>query len=168
MNHMWILKNSKDIWITWKTNITWVTSPVVTWLEDVLTGSMLCTCLTFSPRFFLTRVVVQVPWLPEVTECHVTPFGPPPSSSSSFFYKCIYIVFQNWDESSWNNCLLETMQVGIKFAFSFICIRNRKLRNIRPMGPFDRKWHYETSPRSDLMSCEVFGVPVGVRNLDRK
>jgi hypothetical protein len=115
---------SEDTW----PDITWVTSPEVTWLEDVLTGSMLCTCSTFSPRFFLTRVVVQVPWLPEATEGRVTLFGGP-------------------------LCM---------------CMRNRKLRNICPMGPFDRKWRYETSPRSDLMSCEPFGVPLGVRNLDRK
>ena len=27
----------------------------------------------FSPRFFLTIAVVQIPWLLEVTEAHVTP-----------------------------------------------------------------------------------------------
>ena len=42
------------------------------------------------------------------------------SSSSSSLYACIYIVFQNWEESSWNSFLLETMQVGIKFTISFI------------------------------------------------
>jgi hypothetical protein len=29
----------------------------------------------FSPRFFLTIAVVQIPWLLEVTEAHVTPKG---------------------------------------------------------------------------------------------
>jgi hypothetical protein len=48
----------------------------------------------FFPALFFTRVVVQVPWLPEATEGHVTPFGGP-------------------------LCM---------------CMRNRKLRNIRPMG----------------------------------
>jgi hypothetical protein len=42
------------------------------------------------------------------------------SSSSSSLYACIYIVFQNWEESSWNRFLLETMQVGFKFTISFI------------------------------------------------
>jgi hypothetical protein len=28
----------------------------------------------------------------------------------------LYIVFQIWEESSWNSFLLETMQVGIKFT----------------------------------------------------
>ena len=32
----------------------------------------------------------------------------------------LYIVFQNWEESSWNRFLLETMQVGIWFTISFI------------------------------------------------
>ena len=31
----------------------------------------------FSPRFFLTIAVVQIPWLLEVTEAHVTPKGVP-------------------------------------------------------------------------------------------
>jgi hypothetical protein len=41
----------------------------------------------------------------------------PPSSS---LFTCIYIVFQNWDESSWNSFLLETMQLGIAFTILFI------------------------------------------------
>jgi len=46
--------------------------------------------------------VVQVPWLPEVTEGHVTPKGVP---------------------------------LGVR-------MRNRKLHNIRPGGPFHRKWRH--------------------------
>jgi hypothetical protein len=41
----------------------------------------------------------------------------PPSSS---LFTCIYIVFQNWDESSWNSFLLETMQLGITFTILFL------------------------------------------------
>jgi hypothetical protein len=40
----------------------------------------------------------------------------PPSSS---LFTCIYIVFQNSDESPWNSFLLETMQVGITFTILF-------------------------------------------------
>jgi hypothetical protein len=39
-------------------------------------GSMFCACPDFPRAFFLT-IVVQVPWLPEVTEGHVTPKGFP-------------------------------------------------------------------------------------------
>ena len=44
----------------------------------------------------------------------------PPLPPSTSLYTCTYIVFQNWEESSWNSFLLETMQVGIKFTISFI------------------------------------------------
>ena len=50
------------------------------------------------------------------------------SSYSSFtcslpsHLRCKYIVFQNWESSSWNSFLLETMQVGIKFTISFISL----------------------------------------------
>ena len=36
-----------------------------------------------------------------------------------FLLLSLYIVFQNWEESSWNSFLLETMQIGIKFT---ICL----------------------------------------------
>ena len=36
-------------------------------------------------------------------------------------------------------------------------IHNRKLRNIDLVGPFDWKWRYETSPRSDRRSLEGCG-----------
>ena len=41
------------------------------------------------------------------------------TSSSSLPPAPLYIP-PSYSSSSWNNCLLETMQVGIKFAFSFI------------------------------------------------
>jgi hypothetical protein len=39
--------------------------------EAVLIGSMFCAYPAFSRVFFL----VLVPWLPDVTKCHLTPFG---------------------------------------------------------------------------------------------
>jgi hypothetical protein len=66
--------------------------PEVTWPEEALTESMSCACPASSRVLFLTIAVVQVPWVPEVTQGHVTP------SVSTL------------------------------------------------LGPFDRKWHYETSP----------------------
>ena len=55
----------------------------------------------------------------------ITPKETSSSSSSSaaalvLLPLCMYI--QNWESSSWNSffCLLETMQVGIKFTISFI------------------------------------------------
>jgi hypothetical protein len=41
--------------------------------EVALTGSRFCACPTFPRIFFL----VVVTWLPDVTECHLTPFGVP-------------------------------------------------------------------------------------------
>ena len=41
--------------------------------EVALTGSRFCACTAFSRAFFL----VVVPWLPDVTEGHLTPFGVP-------------------------------------------------------------------------------------------
>jgi hypothetical protein len=49
---------------------------LVTWPEEALTGEWPEVCSAharFPPRFFLTIAVVQVPWLPEVTESQVTP-----------------------------------------------------------------------------------------------
>jgi hypothetical protein len=81
--------------------------PEVTWPEEALTESMSCACPASSRILFLTIAVVQVPWVPEVTQGHVTP------SVSTL------------------------------------------------LGPFDRKWHYETSP-------VVTEGGRGVRMRDRK
>ena len=79
--------------------------------------SMFCTCATNSRVCFLTissSTVVQVPWLPEVTQGHVTPSGFP------------------WVRA----CAIESCAISAL------------------VGPFDRKWRYETSPRSDRRSPE--------------
>ena len=47
----------------------------VTWPGAVLTGSMFCACPAFSPAFFFLSSSTVVPWLPDVTEDHLTPFG---------------------------------------------------------------------------------------------
>ena len=46
----------------------------------------------------------------------------PPSSSSSL-YTCIYIVFQNWEESSWNSFLLETANRDQIYHFIHLTLR---------------------------------------------
>ena len=63
---------------------------------------------TYHNNFVLSRGVVQVPWVPEVTECHVTPSG--------FSSVCV---------CSTGSCATSALCNGV-------WMRNRKLRRIRP------------------------------------
>ena len=68
---------------------------------------------------------------------------PPPPSPSIHVY--IYIVFQNWEESSWNSFLLETMQVGIKFTISLIWLLGYLVEIPQWEGERDRKHPWSTT-----------------------
>jgi hypothetical protein len=60
-------------------------------------------------------------------------------------YIYMYIVFQNWEESSWNSFLLETMQVGIKFTISLIWLLGYLLEIPQWEGERDRKHPWSTT-----------------------
>jgi len=97
----WSYQKSRDGKSPWPElmSVTW---PKSNWPEACSVHAR------FFPRaFFLTRVVVQVPWLPEVTKGHVTPLR--------FPWVC-----------ATGSCAISAL-----------------------VGLFDRRWRYETSPRSD-------------------
>ena len=70
---------------------------------------------TYHNNFVLSRVVVQVPWVPEVTECHVTPSGFP------------------WV------CVCSTGSCAISALCNGVCMRNGSCAVSAHVGPFDRK-----------------------------
>ena len=84
-------------------------SRVRSWAWPELCSACARKCIPALFSYYSSSTVVQVPWLPEVAEGHVTPSG--------FPLVCACAT------GSWEMSTL--------------------------VGPFDRKWHYEASPRSD-------------------
>jgi hypothetical protein len=66
--------------------------------EVALTGSRFCACPAFSRAFFL----VVVPWLPDVTEGHLTPFGVPwVCATGSCATPVVVVNNVGWECSLW-------------------------------------------------------------------
>ena len=82
------------------------------------------------PAFFFLTIVIQnvVPWLPDVTECHVTLKGFPWVCACATGSWAISALVGPFDSRS-DRRSPEGGGRGVR-------MRNRKLRNIRPSGAF--------------------------------
>ena len=154
--------NSEKIWKVWKKSRLNCEMMWKIWKKGKLNSEMIWKIWKISvlvintPKETSSSISIPPPHPPPLHPALLLPPSLPPSSFSSPFlqsssssppslYTCIYIVFQNWEESSWNSFLLETMQVGIKFTISLIWLLGYLLEIPQWEGERDRKHPWSTT-----------------------